>query len=269
MLDKLLKDKNTDKIESIVYNVLKQRHFEETVVLATQYEREKELATTERRNKVASIRQEEKEALLSQQEKEMAELISNTVSLSPAELSKKKLELKKEHKKQLVAFDKTTAKEIDDINSKPNPETEFQYNSQVLALRERQIKDLAHAMSEYSPEQALVKSYEAEAQKAAEEAEKFQKEVVESRERKFAELKEERRKKEEARKKEREVKLRELEAELEKERERDVRRQEQLSERYQVMQDQRIAEQEAIHTRALDGNTGISDQERQVMHRCM
>lgn len=210
------------------------------------------------------MRQEEREALVGQQEKEMAELLSNATSLSSAELSTQKLELKKQQKRQLAGFDKVTTETIDEITSKPNPELELKYNSQVLTARERQIKELAQAMSEYSPEQALVKSYEAEAQKATEEAEKFRQEVVESREKKLAELKEERRQKEEVRKKEREAKLRELEAELEQERGRDVQRQEQLSERYQEMQDQRIAQQEAIHTRALNGNEGISDQERQV-----
>ncbi len=128
-LDKLLKDKKSDKIESIVFNVLKQRHFEETVALATQYEREKELATAERINKITSSRQEEREALTGQQEKEMAELISNAKSLSSADLSKTKLELKKHYKKQLLEFDKATTEAIDQTTSKPNPEKELQYNS--------------------------------------------------------------------------------------------------------------------------------------------
>ncbi len=263
-LDKLLKDKNPDKIESIVYQVLKQRHFEETVQLAAQYEREKELTVSEKISVVSSTRQEAKETLLAEQRKEMMEVVSNVRSLSNADLSKKKLELKKQHKKLLTEFDKTTQESIDKTTNKPNPEKELQYNSQVLALRERQIKELAQVISVYSPEQALVKSYEIEAERAAVEAERFRKDIIESRVKKFAILKEERRQKEEARKKEREAKLRELEAEIEHEKTKDVQRQEQLSERYQVMQEQRIAQQEAIHKRALDGNAGISEQERQV-----
>ncbi|XP_064384430.1 uncharacterized protein LOC135333353 [Halichondria panicea] len=263
-LDKLLKDKNPEKIESIVYQVLKQRHFEETVQLAAQYEREKELTISEKISAVTSTRQEAKETLLAEQRKDMMEVVSNVMSLSNADLSKKKLELKKQHKKQLTEFDKATQESIDKTTNKPNPEKELQYNSQVLALRERQIKELAQVISVYSPEQALVKSYEIEAERAAVEAERFRKDIIESRVKKFAVLKEERRQKEEARKKEREAKLRELEAEIEHEKTRDVQRQEQLSERYQVMQEQRIAQQEAIHKRALDGNAGISEQERQV-----
>ena len=259
-----MKDKDPNQIESIVYQVLKQRHFEETVHLAAQYEREKELAINEKISTVASTRQEAKETLIAEQSKEMMELVSSGAFLSSADLSKKKLELKKQHKKQSIEFDKATEESIIKITNKPNPEKELQYSSQVLALRERQIKELAQVISVYSPEQALVKRYEVEAERAAVEAERFRKEIIESREKKFAILKEERQQKEEARKKEREVKLRELESEIEREKTRDVQRQEQLSERYQVMQEQRIAQQEAIHRRALDGNAGISEQERQV-----
>ena len=264
MLDELLKDKDPNKIESIVYHVLKQRHFDETVQLAAQHEREKELAINKNKSKVTAARQVEREALIAEQENEMHKLVAGSTSLSNAELSKQKLELKKQHKKQLTEFDKSTQEAVDKIARRVSPEKELYYNSQVLALRERQIKELAQVISEYSPEQALVKSYEAQAAQAAADNEHYRKEVIEARAKKIAKLKEERRQKEEARKKEREAKLRELEAEIKREKQKDLQRQEQLSERYQLMQQQRIAQQEELHQTVLAKNAGISEQDRQV-----
>ena len=264
MLNELLRDKDPDKIESIVYHVLKQRHFDETVQLAAQHEREKELAISEKKNEVMVARQAEREALVADQEKEIFKLVANATSISNAELSKQKLELKKQHKRQLTEFDKSTQEAVDKAVHRVGPEKQLYYNSQVLALRERQIKELAQVMGEYSPEQALVKSYKAQAEQAAAANERYRREVIESREKKIAKLKEERRQKEEARKKERESKLRELGAEIEREKQKDLQRQEQLKERYQLMQQQRITQQEELHKSVLATNAGISEQERQV-----
>lgn len=268
MLNQFLKDKDPDKIESIIYHVLKQRHFEETVQLASQYEREKDLDISERKSQVAVTREKERNILLAEQEEQMIDLVNNIISLSNADLSRQKLELKKQHKKQLAEFDKATQETKDKISSKLNPEKELKYNTQVLALREKQIKELAQVISEFSPEEALVRSYEAEAERAAAEAERFRQEIIESREQKIAKLKEERLQKEESRRKEREAKLKELEAEIEREKMKDIQRQEQLAERYTLMQEQRLAQQEAMHKSVLDKNAGITDQERQVSESC-
>lgn len=270
VLNNLLKDKDLDEIESIVYQVLRERHFQETVRLAAQHEREKAIAINEKKNEVTAARQSERDNLTGEQEKAMIELVSSAGSISSSDLAQRKLDLKKDHKKQLVDFDKHTQVILESVASKVSPGKDIQYSADVLALREQQIKELAEAMEEFSPELTLVKSYAVEAERAKKEAEQYRKEMLESRDSKIAKLKEERRRKEDARRKERENKVKELEAEVEKEREKDMKRQEQLKERYKIIQEKRLAEQEALHKKALDTAGGMSDQERQVSYpTCM
>ena len=270
VLNNLLKDKDLDEIESIVYQVLRERHFQETVRLAAQHEREKAIAINEKKNEVTAARQSERDNLTGEQEKAMIELVSSAGSISSSDLAQRKLDLKKDHKKQLVDFDKHTQVILESVASKVSPGKDIQYSADVLALREQQIKELAEAMEEFSPELTLVKSYAVEAERAKKEAEQYRKEMLESRDSKIAKLKEERRRKEDARRKERENKVKELEAEVEKEREKDMKRQEQLKERYKIIQEKRLAEQEALHKKALDTSGGMSDQERQVSYpTCM
>ena len=60
----------------------------------------------------------------------------------------------------------------------------------MLELREQQIRDLVDVMEELTPEKALVQSYKDEAEKAAAEAERLRKEVIEARKQKLEEIKE-------------------------------------------------------------------------------
>ena len=64
------------------------------------------------------------------------------------------------------------------------------YSHKVLELREQQIRDLVDVMEELTPEKALVQSYKDEAEKAAAEAERLRKEVIEARKQKLEEIKE-------------------------------------------------------------------------------
>lgn len=266
MLNKLLKENagGVNEVESLIYQVLKQRHFRETVQLAAQHQRQKEIAIEEERCALKSGRLSKCEEIVSKQEVEIIELISKSTSIPNAELAKLKLKVKKEHKKQLAEYDKKTQELLDEVASKVAPDMDIRYSERVLSLRERQIKEIANAMEEMSPEEALVKSYQEEADRAAQEAEKYRKEVIEAGEKKLAAMKEERRKREESRQQAREQQLHELEAEIEREKQKDLQRQKQLKERYDLMQKQRLAEQEDLHTNALKGMQGITEQEKQV-----
>ena len=266
MLNNLLKDKDSDEIESIVYQVLRERHFQETVGLAAQHEREKAIAIREKKNQVTAARQTERDNLVGEQEKTMIELVSSSVSISSSELAQRKLDLKKNHKKRVSDFDKSTQEILESVSAKVSPEKDIQYSADVLALRERHIKELAEAMEQFSPELTLVKSYAIEAERTKKEAERYRKEMIESRDSKIAKLKEERRQKEDARRREREDKVKELEAEVERERQKDMKRQEQLKERLKIIQEKRLDEQEALHQKALDTSSGLSDQQRQVSY---
>ena len=263
-LNSLMKDGKQDDVESIIYHVLRQRHLQETVQLASQHEREKNLAMEERKISIKTKRHDERDAIVAEQEKAIIELISKSASISKPELAKQKLHLKKEHKKKLAEFDKNTQELVDAIPKEVTPEMDVHYNEQVLALRERQIRELADAMQQLSPEEALIRSYTEEAEKAAREAERYRKEVVETREKKLAQLKEERKQREEMRRKEREQQLRELEAEIERERQRDSQRQQQLKEKYDLIQQQRLAQQEADHQSTMMKLGNISEKEREV-----
>ena len=232
--------------------------------LAAQCERQKAIAVMEESNTTKADRQSKREELVAKQEKEIIELISKSTSVPNSELAKLKLQVKKEHKKQLADFDKKTREVLADIETRVRPDMDIQHSEKVLALRERQIKEIASAMQEMSPEEALVRSYQEEAERAAREAEQYRKDVIEAKDKKLAALKEERMKREAIRRHEYEQQLHELEAEVEREKQKDIERQKQLKERYDLIQKQRLAEQEDLHENALKGMNGITEQERQV-----
>ena len=255
---------NPDEMESLVYHVLQQRHFRETVQLATQHERHKAIAIMEEKCGVKADRQTEREELVAKQEMEIIELIAKSTSIPNSDLARMKLKVKMKHKLQLAEYDKQTQQLLNEVSSKLNTDMDIHYSEKVLALREKQIKEIASAMQEMSPEEALVRSYQEEAERVAKETEQYRKEVVEARDKKVAALKKERKKREESRRQAREQQLHELEAEVEREKQKDLERQKQLKERYDSIQKQRLAEQEDLHQNALRNMKGITEQEKQV-----
>lgn len=265
-LEKLRKDKQPGEVESVIYQVLRQRHLREVVQLATQHEREKKLAVEEKKAAVQARRQTEREQIVEEQEKSVLELISSSVSLSGSELAKQKAKLKQQHSKVLAEFDERTQRLADLVPTEVMPEMDIAYNEKVLTLRERQIRELATALQQLSPEEVLIQSYKEEADRASKEAEKYRKEVIEARESMLAKLKEEKRMKEKQLRREREQKLRELEAEVERERQKDLERQEKLKERYEEVNKQRLARQEADHLSALKKLGNIPEEERKVRY---
>ena len=261
-LNDLLKNRKPEEVESLIYHVLRQRHFRETVQLAAQHERQQKLAVEESKCVVKAKRQALRDAVTAEQEKGIIELISKSSSISNSELSKQKLELKKDQKRKLAEFDQATHVNLEAVSSEVTPEMHIQYNEQLLSLRERQIKQLANAMEELSPEKTLIKSYNDEAELAAQEAERYRREVVEARKVKLEKLREARLQREQERKSERQQQLRELEAEVAKEKQKDAEREQQLKLKYEQIHQQRLAEQETLHQESLEKT--VSQQEREV-----
>ena len=263
-LSSLLKERRPEDAGSVIYQVIQQRHLRETVELEAQHGRERKLATEEKKSAIKNKRQEKRDTVVADQEKEILQLISKSASLMKPELAKQKTQMKKEHRKQLAEFDRKTQALLEAVNREVSSEMDVHHQEKLLSLRERQIREIANTMEEISPEQALIQSYKYEARHAAEEAERYRKEVVEARERRLNDLKEEKRRREEERRKEREQQVRELEAEISRERQRDSQRQEQLKERYEVLQQRRLAEQEELHQKTLRGMGNIPEGEREV-----
>ncbi len=251
-------------MESIIHNVLKQRHLRETVQLAAQHDKERTMAVEGKKNAAKVRRQDERDKIVAEHEKAIIELISQSASLTKPELARQKVELKKEHKKLLAEFDRETQQMLEAAAKEAIPELDVCYNEQVLTMRERHIKELANAMEQLSPEEALGQSYKEEAERAAAEADRYRKEVTDARDRRIAQLKEEKRKKAELRHKEQEQRLRELEAEIEREKQRDAQREQKMKERYETVQRQRLAEQEAMYQKSLKTMGNLPEQEREV-----
>ena len=156
-LHSLIRNKPSSEMQSIVYNVLQQRHFRERVQLASHHERERQLAIEELKAKVKDGRMEERGRLLAEQEKEIIQLLSNPSSpLGKQELAQHKLETKKNQKRKNLLFDKQTEEAVADVEAKAFPELDMKQNEDLLQMRDRQIKELAEAMEKVSPEEVIM-----------------------------------------------------------------------------------------------------------------
>ena len=250
--------------EKLIYRVLQQRHLREGVQLAEEHQRQTNLAIEERKAALRESRAKQREELIAKKNEAMVNLISNSASLSVAELEEKKQKLNEDLQQKLAEFDQQSEENLKSVPNEVIPEQELAYNHKVLELRERQIRDLVDVMEELTPEKALVQSYKDEAKKAAAEAERFRKEVIEARKQKLEEIKEARRRKEEERKQAREQQIKELEAEIQREQEKDLQRQKELKERYDKIQQSQLAARAQEHEHRLAKMGNLTEQERQV-----
>lgn len=148
---------------------------------------------------------------------EMAELISNSASLSPSELAHGKEDLKQKYKHHLSDFDELTEVLLLKADKDILPQLEIEDTNSRLLLREKQLNDLADAMKKLTPAEELQQQYTEDAKKAEEEAKRYQDEVL----RKMREEMEEKRKKmqedEERKRRKMENDMKALEAELKEE----------------------------------------------------
>ncbi|CAH1270801.1 Hypp4442 [Branchiostoma lanceolatum] len=185
------------------------------------------------RAQAAERRGQEKDRLVSQQEQELLELVTNAGSLAAPELAKRKAELQQAHKKQLSDFDKRTSALLAEAEKDVLPSLQIDHAHARLELREKQLKELADAMKNLSPEQAaLIEEYAQDAEKAAEAARDFRETKMKELNQEMERIKEEKRRKEEDRKKKLREQVSALEQEIEEERKRDEKREkERLAER--------------------------------------
>ena len=139
----------------------------------------------------------------------MAELVSNSAHLTPSELTAKKEELRASHKLQLDDYDRLTNQLIERAEKDAIPQIDIDATNRRLALKEKQLRELANGMNSLIPDgSALTQQYEEEARKAEEEAKKYQKEVARKMRKEMEKEMEEKRQKEEEKKRKMDEQLR-------------------------------------------------------------
>ncbi|XP_070551144.1 golgin subfamily A member 6-like protein 25 isoform X1 [Ptychodera flava] len=137
-------------VEQMVYRVLRQRHLKETVNQEEQMKRDRAAAIAEARSKMADQRQTEREKLLAAQQQEIMDLLTNPGDMTEEELADRKEDLLRQHKKQLSDFDKITAQKIEQAEKDILPGLDVKHAHERLALKEKQLRELADAMRDMS-----------------------------------------------------------------------------------------------------------------------
>ena len=98
--------------------------------------------------------------------------------LPPAELAERKDALRRRHHQQLVDFDALTAQLISRAEKELAPQAEVDQMNARLQLKEKQLRELADAMRNLSPEEALALQYDEQARRAAEEARRYNEDIA-------------------------------------------------------------------------------------------
>jgi hypothetical protein len=251
--------------ETVIYRVLQQRHMRETVQLSERYEREKAAVVADAKSELQDSRQSERENLVAEQEQAMIDLVAKSGSLKNMELAKKKAELKRQHKMKLREFDHQTANLLSQAEKDAMTSLEVDYAHKRLELREQQLQELASAMKELTPEQALIKSYSDEADKAAQKAREFRERAQQERQQRVEKMKEAKRKREEELKQKMEERLRQAETELAQDQEREQKRQAQFQERQERVKRQEMEAREREERQKIEAMTQLTEQEREQL----
>lgn len=109
--------------------------------------------------------------------------------------------------KQLNDFDDLTKQLVSQAEREVLPQQEIEDTNERLKLKEKQLKEIAEAMRNYSPVDELRKKYELEAKEAAAEAEKYRREVMKKMQDELERRKAEQKKREEERKRKMEAQM--------------------------------------------------------------
>ena len=109
---------------------------------------------------------------------ELAELIANAGSTSAGDLARQKLELKQRHGDELAAYDALTARAVDLAERDAQRRLAVDETNRRLALKEKQLAEIAAAMTQLCPREAVTERYRAEAEEAREEARRHRKDVM-------------------------------------------------------------------------------------------
>ncbi len=90
----------------------------------------------------------------------MADLIANSGHLSPSELKQRKEELRQKHQHQLNQFDDMTRHLVQMAERDLLPYLDAQQTDARLRLKEKQMREIAEAMKEFSSQEELAKQYD-------------------------------------------------------------------------------------------------------------
>ena len=152
------------------------------------------------------------------------EMMANYGNLESTDLAQRKMNLKIHHQKHLNDFDKETATMLEEVEKRSIPSLEVTHAHKRLALREKQLNELAGSMKDLINKEELVKQYAEQAEKASEAAEEFRKRAMFDMANKIEQIKNERQLQSEEQRIAMEEELRQLELQLEKERQEEVLR---------------------------------------------
>ncbi|XP_030833415.1 uncharacterized protein LOC753555 [Strongylocentrotus purpuratus] len=141
--------------------------------------------------------------------------------------------------KQLAEFDRGSAQKIEQAVKDCLHALEVKQAQARLSLKEKQLQELAEAMRDLSPEEALVQQYTELAEKAAADAQKFRETKVAQMQGELDSIKAEKKRRDDARRAKMEQEVAALEAELENDRIREEER-----ERKRQLEKQRAKEQQ-------------------------
>lgn len=265
-LKKNVKNKDKKKAENMIYTVLRQRHLKEAIHLEDQLARELEAARRRARAEIEENRQKEREKLLAAFEQEMRDLIADSGNMDPAELARRKEQLKQRQQQELSGFDDHTTQLLERAEQEVSPQQEIQQTHQRLNLKEKQLQELADAMKTFSPAEELNKQYAEQAKLASEEARKYKEDMYRKLQEELARRKEEQRLAEEERKRKMLEKYKQLEEELEAEARLEEQKQKDREEERQRLRQQQMEERERREKEEIQ-KSGNSQEEKERLLR--
>ncbi|XP_067940386.1 myosin-2 heavy chain-like [Watersipora subatra] len=236
--------KNGDEKESLIFQVLRQRHLKQAVRLEDQQTRQSDNTLAQAENGARVSREEERAELIKVQEQELTDLIVNAASLTDSQLAEKRDSLKRQHKKQLSEFDGLTLDITAAAKFDASRDLEIKQTYEKLHLKEEQLKELFDAMKDLTPEMALTKQYEEEAEKARAAADKYKVDVVAKMAAQLEESKAAKLAQEEAKRKEMEEAIRKMEEEFELEKKKEEEREAARLADRQRLQEQQLRERQ-------------------------
>lgn len=160
-----------------VVKALQKRHAFEMAQRAQLLEKEKNLVRDRALAEFEAGRDQERDALLQRQSEELVRLVGQMGDGKEAELGQRKAQLRKDHKKQLVAFDSMT----DDLREWAIKDAvvpvEVAQKEEQQRMKEAQYRELSDVLRQCSPEHALVKQYEDASQQARRRADDYKRKL--------------------------------------------------------------------------------------------
>ncbi|XP_062603182.1 uncharacterized protein LOC134264959 [Saccostrea cucullata] len=260
-----VKNKDKDKAENMIYTVLRQRHLKEAIHLEDQLARELEAARRRARAEIEESRQKERERLLAAFEQEMRDLIADSGNMDPAELARRKEQLKQRQQQELSEFDSHTAQLLERAEQDVSPQQEIKQTHDRLNLKEKQLHELADAMKTFSPAEELHKQYAEQAKMAADEAKKYKEDMYRKLQEELERRKEEQRLAEEERKRKMLEKYKQLEEELEEQARLEEQKQKDREAEREKLRQQQMEERERREREEIEKSNTSQDEKEKLL----